>query len=248
MNLEDYEKIHPHVEVDGMKFHVPNRHCLWRVETIYTKEPDTVEWIRAMPADTVFYDIGANIGLFTILAAKQGLKVHAFEPESQNFALLQRNIAINALENVTAWPFCLDIQTKISVLHLSTLIPGSSCHAFDKNLDFRGETKDFPAKQGSISVAMDEFGREFAYPDYIKIDVDGFEHRVCGGAHNCLLNATSVLVEINEHYPEHRNLHDKLINDYGFKVDPDQIAAARRSAGTFEGVGNRIYFKGANWK
>ena len=248
MELADYEKIVPNVEIDGMRFITPNTHCAWRIQTLYTKEPDTIAWLSAMSPNDLLFDIGANIGQYTVFAAKRGLKVLSFEPESQNFALLQRNIVLNSLENVTAWPLCIDTGTKISVLHLSGLLPGGSCHAFDKNLNFAGEQRDFPCKQGSISVAMDTLADQLGLPDYIKIDVDGFEHRVCGGAHRCLTHAKSVLVEINEHYPEHVALHDKLIADYGFKVDPDQIAAARRSEGTFEGVGNRIYFKGDSWK
>ena len=44
-------------------------------------------------------DIGANIGIYSLYAAKRGHKVVAFEPESQNFALLQRNISLNNLDN-----------------------------------------------------------------------------------------------------------------------------------------------------
>ena len=61
MNLEEYERIQPNAEVDGIKFYLPNRHCEWRVQTIYSKEPDTVAWIRSMQEGEVFFDIGANI-------------------------------------------------------------------------------------------------------------------------------------------------------------------------------------------
>lgn len=248
MTLDEYERIQPHAEIDGMHFFTPNKHVAWRIETLYTKEPDTIEWLQGMEKGATLFDIGANIGQYTVFAAYHGLKVHAFEPESQNFALLNRNIALNRLENVTAWPFCLDIQTKIAPLHLSSLIAGGSCHAFDKNLDFRGETKDFPHKQGSISIAMDAFADQFGFPDYIKIDVDGFEHRVCGGAHRCLTHARSVLVEINTHYPEHMTLAERLQSDYGFHIDQAQIDAAQRTEGTFAGVGNWIFFKGDTWR
>lgn len=248
MTLDEYERINPNVEIDGMRFFTPNRHVAWRIETLYTKEPDTIAWIKGTEPGSVFYDIGANIGQYTVFAARHGLKVHAFEPESQNFALLNRNIALNGFKNVTAWPFCLDIQTKIAPLHLSALVAGGSCHAFDQNLDFRGQEKQFPYEQGSISVAMDAFATQFGLPDYIKIDVDGFEHRVCGGAHRCLTNARSVLIEINTHYPEHVDLVARLRKDYGFKVDQAQIDAARRTEGAFEGVGNVILFKGDTWK
>lgn len=248
LTLADYERINPHVEIDGIKFFTPNRHCAWRMETLYTKEPDTIEWLRGMQPGQTFFDVGANIGQYALIAAQRGLKVHAFEPESQNFALLNRNIALNDFSNITAWPFALSNEPKIAKLHLSQLIAGGSCHAFDENLDFRGETKQFAYEQGSISVIMDQFADQFGLPDHIKIDVDGFEHLVCQGAANCLNFATSVLVEINTYYPAHVELVEQLTSIWGFKTDPEQIRLARRTGGAFEGVGNIIFFRGDSWK
>src|SRR5574341_1906084 len=82
LTLADYERINPHVEIDGIKFFTPNRHCAWRMETLFTKEPDTIEWLRGMKSGEVFYDVGANIGQYALIAAQRGLNVHAFEPES----------------------------------------------------------------------------------------------------------------------------------------------------------------------
>lgn len=248
MDLAEYERINPHVDINGLKFFTPNRHCAWRVQTLFTKEPDTTEWIRGMKPDAIFFDVGANIGQYALLAAQRGLKVHAFEPESQNFALLNRNIALNGYENITAWPFAFSNRAEISQLHISQLIAGGSCHAFGESLDFRGESRQFPFKQGSISVTMDDFAHQFGLPDYIKIDVDGFEHLVCAGAANCLNFAQSVLVEINTHYPAHVELVQQLTDVWGFKTDPEQIRLARRTSGTFEGVGNIIFFRGDSWR
>lgn len=249
MDIQEYERIQPHAEMCGLKFFIPNSHVAWRVQTMKTKEVDTLEWIDGMPAGSMFYDVGANIGLYALYAAKKGLNVHAFEPESLNFALLNRNIALNALKNVTAWPMALADEPKIAPLHISQMIAGGSCHAFDESRDFRGEIKQFSFDQGSIAVEMDDFAEQFGFPDYIKIDVDGFEHLVCEGAFNCLMRAKSVLIEINTHYPAHMKLVKYLTNEnYGFKTDEAQILAARRTEGTFAGVGNIIFFRGDSWK
>ena len=119
MRLEDYEQMLPHVNLDGMLFPTPNTHCKWRIDTLYTKEPDTIQWLQAMKPGEVLYDVGANIGQYSIYAAKRGVKVFAFEPESQNYALLCKNIVLNKLENCTAYPLCLGDAWKIDQLQLS---------------------------------------------------------------------------------------------------------------------------------
>ena len=75
-------------------------HELWRASTYETKEPDTMDWIRTHVRDGVLYDVGANIGQYSLYAAKlraEPLEVLAFEPEALNHAKLVRNIVHNGL-------------------------------------------------------------------------------------------------------------------------------------------------------
>jgi FkbM family methyltransferase len=71
---------------------------------MFIKEPQTCEWIKSeVKAGQVFYDIGANIGIYSILAAKYvgGLgRVYAFEPHNANFSRLLDNIAANGLGEI----------------------------------------------------------------------------------------------------------------------------------------------------
>src|SRR5688572_4994046 len=73
----------------------------WRARTLLEKEEGTVRWIRTCvePGD-VFYDIGANIGLYTLLAGRrvgpEGM-VYAFEPHVANVQSLLHNVALNEL-------------------------------------------------------------------------------------------------------------------------------------------------------
>ena len=61
----------------------------------------------------VFVDVGANIGYFTVLAATTAGKVFAFEPDPENFRLLEANLALNALQRkVTAVPAALAEEEK----------------------------------------------------------------------------------------------------------------------------------------
>ena len=81
----------------------------FRIDTFATKEPETLAWIDTFENETFFWDIGANIGLYSVYAAKRyNCKVCAFEPSIFNLELLGRNISLNGLtDNVTIIPIPL---------------------------------------------------------------------------------------------------------------------------------------------
>ena len=80
------------------KFYTPNPMSLWRAETLYTKEPVTINWIKKFEKEKVFFDIGANVGMYSIFASIYSeVEVHSFEPESNNFQILNENIHLNDL-------------------------------------------------------------------------------------------------------------------------------------------------------
>ncbi len=243
MDLNEYERMQPHVSVDGMVFSTPNSHCKWRVETLYTKEPDTIAWIRGMKAGETFIDVGANIGLYSVFAAKQGLKVYAFEPESQNFAVLCKNIVLNKLTDCLAFPVALAEYFSIDTLRLSSFLAGSSCHSYGSDKNYQGEDKAWPAQQGCIALSLSQFCTQMAIkPDHIKIDVDGLEGEVIVGIGDLILkDVKSILVEINSRLPGHMKIWDGLVKEYGFKTDETQWKEARRKEGPFEGIGNVIF-------
>ena len=82
-----------HKEV-SLIFSVPNNWALSRATTFSSKEPDTLNWIDSFDPDVVFWDVGANIGLYSIYTAlkKKNSTVISFEPSVFNLELLARNI------------------------------------------------------------------------------------------------------------------------------------------------------------
>lgn len=241
MDLKEYEKLQPNMTTEGIRFFTPNSQCGWRVDTLLTKEPDTIAWINGMdPSDTLF-DVGANMGQYSLYAAKRGITVHAFEPESQNFALLCRNVAANRLP-VTAWPLALSDKSGMDTFYVTSVMPGGSCNSFGEEVNYQLQPKQFAFKQGSCATTIDEFSNQFGAPQHIKIDVDGFEHKVLDGAKMTLLLVKSVLVELNTHLQEHREIHQIMAN-LGFEYDTAQADTARRKEGPFQGVGNVIFYR-----
>jgi hypothetical protein len=71
---------------------------IFRSATLLTKEVDTIAWIDGFKDNQVFWDIGANVGVYSLYAAiKRQLRVSAFEPSSANYYALTRNCQLNGL-------------------------------------------------------------------------------------------------------------------------------------------------------
>jgi len=227
-----------------LRYHTPNTVCFQRVQTLASKEPDTIAWLNGMPEGTVYLDVGANVGMYAVYAgvARQA-RVYAFEPEAQNYALLCRNLALNEL-TAGAWCAALSDEVKFDRIYLSTVQAGGSCHSFGENVDPYLKPSGARFAQGSYATTIDAMiaGGVMDVPGYIKIDVDGFEHKVIKGAAATLQNPTvcSLLIEINPHLAEHRWIVDHLAQ-VGFAHDPEQFAGAARKDGYFKGVGEYVF-------
>ena len=62
-------KIEDPVSKEIIKFSIKNNSTFYRARTLFTKEPETIDWIRKFKKNSVFYDIGANVGVFSLFAA-----------------------------------------------------------------------------------------------------------------------------------------------------------------------------------
>jgi FkbM family methyltransferase len=174
----------------------------FRVETVTTKEPETVEWIleNFRAGDTLF-DIGANIGIYSILAAAWNPEgtVVAVEPMPANFARLCQNAVVNELQNLR--PYCVAVaaRTGLGTFNFASLWEGSSMHSIGTSgaTEQFGETVVF--RSGIGLVTMDDLAGVAGAPSLIKIDVDGGEDDVLASADGVLRDPTlrSALVEFN---------------------------------------------------
>ena len=250
LTLEEYEKLNPRCEIEHagvrMLFATPSAFARWRVESIYEKEPWTLEWIASFREDEILLDCGANLGMYTIwAAATRRVRVYAFEPEAQNYALLNRNILLNGLADaVSAYCMGLSDASGLSTLHMADLRVGGSCHALGEPLDFRHEPLKAVFRQGSIAGTIDELvdARAISVPTHIKIDVDGFEPKVIAGARETLCDRSvkSLLIETNQNLSDHRAMVVELTR-LGFAYDPAQVSRAERKDGAFKGVAEYVF-------
>lgn len=185
------------------RFSAANPLLLWRARTLLSKEPETIAWIRSFSAADVFFDVGANIGAYTVFAARRCRQTYAFEPESANYAVLNRNIQLNGLaRKARAFPVAISDTMRLDSLRLSAVQAGAALHVFGRDIDFKSERFDAVFEQGAIALTMDQLVYDLGLekPTHIKIDVDGLEPEVLRGANRTLAHPAlrSVLVEINE--------------------------------------------------
>ena len=211
-----------------INFFIPNQVTEWRVDTFFTKEPETLEWIDGFEKkeNLIFWDIGANIGLYSIYNAlkNKNSTTISFEPSSSNLRVLTRNISINNLEkNIKLFSMPLSNKENVfQVINESDFLEGGSLNTF-------GEKYNFEGKQFEPKMKYSLFGTSINYlienkileiPDYIKIDVDGIEHLILEGANKYLKSEKikSLSIEINEKFKDQYNNVVSIMKENDFKI------------------------------
>lgn len=237
-------------------FFSPNNLCDWRVNTFFTKEPETLEWIDSFETkvdhEIIFWDIGANIGLYSIYAASkfERIKVVSFEPSTSNLRILTRNININNLQDkVIVNQLALsDFNTnKFQNMNESNFLEGAALHSFDKKLDFEGKLLQEKNSYKIIGLSIDENINFFNLdiPNFIKIDVDGLEHLILKGGGKTLENVElkEIFVEINDNYLDQYHKIHKIMELKKFKFIQKKQANTENLPTEFKNSYNYLFRK-----
>lgn len=178
----------------------------WRYETLLTKEPETIEWIDGFSPDDTLWDVGANVGIYSIYAGLRGHNVLAVEPHFANYFQLCANIMLNGLQNRVI-PLCMAFAEckRVSTINLAQVDFGASMSSFGSDLDFRGKPYPVAFRQGMIGYDLDNFCDDFNFspPAHLKIDVDGIELDIVRGgeglfAHPDVKSVSIELVDTDE--------------------------------------------------
>ena len=144
-------------------------------------------------------DIGANFGYHTLFFSKEvkGV-VFAFEPQIQNFQLLEHNITCNFIQNVEIYNVaCGDIECDVKM----DIIVQTNCLQTNNDLNMGDFTPDVNHSQFfsiTKSVLLDYF--DFPQIDLIKIDTQGWEKKVLLGCKELLQKYKPILIVEFEHF------------------------------------------------
>jgi FkbM family methyltransferase len=159
------------------------------------KEPWTVRWIEehVKPGD-VLYDVGANVGVYTLLAAVAvpGSRVVAFEPAPANFAALCANLDLNEVaERSIAVPLALGDRAGAAFIDRDGSVPGASV-----SLHGTEREQAITVLVDRLDEVVERYG--LPRPDHLKLDVDGSELDVLAGGREVLSSTQlrSAMVEL----------------------------------------------------
>ena len=197
-----------------------------RAESFHTKEPGTLEWIDGFDDDSILWDIGANVGLYSLYAAlKPNVQVVAFEPAGITFYLLVRNIEINKKDQ-DIYPLCIALSdvTEFGSLNMPNTQIGKTGHQFNSLVDVHGNTFESVFRQATISYTIDDILLNFSipFPNYIKIDVDGFENKILKGGENTLADERLRSISMEMMPDVKHNKNDEMLSimqSAGFKLN-----------------------------
>jgi FkbM family methyltransferase len=151
----------------------------FRARGLLTKQQATIAWIDGFGPDSVFWDIGANVGSYTLYAAlRPDVRVVAFEPAAVNYFLLAANCELNAFgERVDCLQIGLGGGKSVGRLEVSQFEPA-------KSFSFRGKGQRPPgSRQAALILSMDQLIEEYGLPcpNYIKIDVPAMTDAIIEG-------------------------------------------------------------------
>lgn len=188
------------VTVGSARIEVP-RDMAWCFEQGTFYERNVIYWLeRVLDArpDHVFYDVGGNIGFYTVLAAQRARQVYAFEPVQKTFKTLSRNVRRNRLANVEVFQIGLSDEEGDRDIHLYSssgnnsiyervLPPGHALRWLRNERIRLARADDLITAQGLLA------------PTVIKVDVEGAELPMLRGAFKLIASARPILfMELSE--------------------------------------------------
>jgi FkbM family methyltransferase len=140
-------------------------------------------------------DVGANFGYHTLLFSREcSMNVYAFEPQIQNFKLLEDNVRINDIQNIILYNYaCGDHNCEIK----------TPIYENSGTLNMGDITPDHDCIKNKYSITKSILLDEISFPskiDLIKIDVQGWEKKVLLGAKKLLKTDKPVLIVEFEHF------------------------------------------------
>jgi len=175
------------------------------------------ERLRNIKEGDIVIDVGANVGMFTVKAAKKvgdnGLVI-AIEPYSQNVKLLKRNIEKYALNNVIIIPYAVSSSSGKAKLYVHPV--SSAC-----KLASEDELESLQKTENVTVTTLDEVVEKFNINrvDFLKIDVEGSELDALNGAQKCLNLVKSLVIEC--HSSIKKKEVKRFLEERGFKCHID---------------------------
>lgn len=214
---------------ESLTFRTGHGRLLWRAKTFQSDEPMMMKWVGRFLPDDCFYDVGANVGSYSLYAAKRGVRTFAFEPEFMNLQLIYENIFLNQLQHLcTPIPIGLGESSSLELLYLKEgLSKGDALHGIGRKSYMVDTPSTSMLRLHILTARLDDLVEMFQLPQptRLKIDVDGNELQVLRGAVNTLDGVEDVHLEVDTANEESREAVE-LLERKGFRLvgkDPNPL-------------------------
>ena len=160
----------------------------------YQEDAYENEHVRVNKSDIVI-DAGANMGVFSLLAAKKGAKVFSFEPQPFFYSILCKNISINNFDNaIIPIPYGISDHKGQFLMHIDRENLLSASISINRGSDSR------IINCTSIDQWVEE--NDIKHINFIKVDIEGAERLLLLGARNTILKWKPKLAISSYHYPD----------------------------------------------
>ena len=171
----------------------------------------------------VFYDIGTNVGFFTILAANlvgPSGQIYSFEPAPSNVASIRHNIKLNDFSNITV------IEKAVSESSgKGKLLLGKYCGGYTLS---KSRSHSGAGTEGAIAVdlvSIDDLVKQgaIAPPTVVKIDVEGVEIEVLRGMSQTIQQFKPIIIyeiddRVKESFNQKQEEADAFVRSLGYKI------------------------------
>jgi FkbM family methyltransferase len=215
-------------------------------ESILNYEPEVrLALVRNLKPGKVVYDIGANIGIFSLLASylvKQSGKVYAIEPEMNNFKHLLDSVKANNFTNL--FPMQIALGESDGLLRFDRRGGSFSGRVVDSDIQYKPTNNIVPMTVMSVdSLVRNDIADP---PDLIKIDVEGFEGKVVLGMKEVISKYAPIIVcELHDHLGDPSEMVYDTLSSVGYSMYDlhDFLQGKTNILTTLSGVGKIIAFK-----
>jgi FkbM family methyltransferase len=183
---------------------------LYFFSTLYGEEIKIIKFlIKNLNENDIFYDIGAEVGLYTSLALEFCKEVHSFEPMPKSFEILNQRFGNH--KNVYLNNFALSDQEGIA-----EFCEGSTTIVEDVRQKYK--------KQNSLIKVeiktLDFYINSHRVPTYIKMDIEGAEYLVIKGGEK-IFTENSLIIAMEVLGDEFLDISLRAVNlllDFGYKI------------------------------
>jgi len=197
---------------------------LWRANTLFTEEEMIIDWFNSFEKKDIFYDIGANVGIYSSYVGKlKECKVYSFEPEINNIQTMYSNFYQNKLlDNCIVVPLAADNETKLKPFHIREFTKGGALNSIGRESFYESQIGN-PFVSQTFCMKTDDIIDlyKLPIPTKVKVDVDSNELKVIEGMIHTLNHIKELYIELDKSIDEHKSVF-KILEENGFIVKKEE--------------------------